>query len=444
MLGVGVDGPVGEPRTARRGTSDGSDDHRDPGDRVASSGPEPEDPVAEREAWAVLASVSGLGPIGLGALLTRYKRASAILREVAAPGGVERIARTPTQDRQPGQRHEPVGRDVAGALAEAVQHAGAIVGRIRSLGIEVLSLDDPRFPPPLAEVAFPPHVLFVRGSVDALLRAPAVAIVGTRRATGYGRTTAARVARALVGADMVVVSGLALGIDGAAHEATLRAGGTTVAVIGGGHAHLGPPAHLRLADAIVDAGGAIVSELAPDLPPSPGTFPRRNRIISGLSAATVVVEAPARSGALITASWAMEQGRGCFVVPGPLDAPASEGCLALLREFPAAAHIVAGMPQLIADIRLAAGLEAPGAVRTGGSRVAGDAAVARAALDALGPTERSVMEGLLAGHRTVDELVALIDAPVATVLAAVAMLERRGLATGVHGRYRPAGALLDG
>ena len=154
----------------------------------------------------------------------------------------------------------------------------------------------------------------------------------------------------MVAADATVVSGLAFGIDGAAHEATLRAGGTTVAVIGGGHATLGPSAHNRLAEAIIAAGGAVVSELAPDVAPSKGTFPRRNRIISGLTDATVVVEAPASSGALITASWALEQGRGCFLVPGPIDSRTSAGCLAFLREFAEVTNIVSGVPQLIADL----------------------------------------------------------------------------------------------
>jgi DNA processing protein len=430
MLGVGTGGPMGDGTPVEPGR----DDRQPPG--AASH--------AERDAWAVLTSVAGLGPVALGALLGRYRSASAILREASTPGGVQRLARTRNAERRAGQRHEPVGSDLAGAVADAVQRAPVILGRIRALGLEVVSLDDPRFPPALGEVAFPPHVLFVAGSVEAVRRTPAVAIVGTRHATGYGRTTAARIARTLVAADMVVVSGLALGIDGAAHEATLRAGGRTVAVIGGGHAHLGPPVHRRLADAIVASGGAIVSELAPDLRPTPGTFPRRNRIISGLSVATVVVEAPARSGALITASWAMEQGRGCFLVPGPLDAPASEGCLSLLREFPDLTRIVAGMPQLIADIRLTAGLDrAPAGVAAAAGPVAGGQAIARAALSALGPTERSIADGLLAGHRTVDELVALTDTPVATVLAAIGMLERRGLAVGIHGRYRPAGVLLD-
>ncbi len=134
--------------------------------------------------------------------------------------------------------------------------------------------------------------------------------------------------------------------------------------------------HSRLAASIIDAGGAVVSELAPDVEATRGTFPRRNRVISGLSDATVVVEAPARSGALITASWALEQGRDCFLVPGPLGAPASEGCLAFLREFPDGARIVAGIPQLIDDLGLADHLASPGVTPSAAATLAdvGDAA----------------------------------------------------------------------
>jgi DNA processing protein len=255
-------------------------------------------------------------------------------------------------------------------------------------------------------------------------------VVGTRRATSSGRDVAARIAQALVAADAVVVSGLAFGIDGAAHEATLRAGGTTVAVIGGGHATMGPSGHRRLGEAILAAGGAVVSELPPDAEPTRGTFPRRNRIISGLTDATVVVEAPARSGALITASWALEEGRGCYLVPGPLDSRASAGSLAFLREFPGLAHIVTGIPQLIADLGFG-----PGPV------VAGDA-VAAASVQDLGQTELRIASALLGGNATVDELVATTDLPIATVLAALTLLQRRGLAAGAHGRYRASGPLL--
>jgi DNA processing protein len=191
-----------------------------------------------------------------------------------------------------------------------------------------------------------------------------------------------------------------------------------------------PRVHRGLADRIVAAGGAIVSELAPDVGPTRGTFPRRNRVISGLADATVVVEAPARSGALITASWALEQGRECFIVPGPIDAPASAGCLAFLREFAGSARIVAGIPQLLDDLGLAAHLAEPG--------VPSDAA---ATLVEVGPAGSRIGRELVLGRATVDELVAVTGWPVASVLATLTLLERLGLAVGVHGRFRPAGAL---
>jgi DNA processing protein len=276
----------------------------------------------------------------------------------------------------------------------------------------------------------PPHVLYVLGDPSAMNARAAVAIVGTRRPTDSGRAIAARIAANLASAGASVVSGLAVGIDGAAHAAAVHAGGTTVAVIGSGHAVLHPQAHSRLAASIVAAGGAIVSELGPDVAPSKGTFPRRNRIISGLADATVVVEAPARSGALITASWALDQGRECFLVPGSIDAPASAGCLAFLREFPHDTRIVAGIPQLIDDLGLADHLTEPG--------VPSDAA---ATLADVGQAAGRLGRELLKGRSTVDELVAATGWPVASVLAGLTLLERRGLAIGVYGRFRPAGGL---
>jgi DNA processing protein len=382
----------------------------------------------ERDAWAVLASVHGLGPIGFAALLSCYGSAQEVLAVAAEPGGVDRLIATPNAEI--GRRERPILEAVAQAIAEAVQGADRIVGRLRELGLRVVTVEEPSYPARLGAIAMPPHVLYLHGPHAGLSRARAVAVVGTRRATGAGRSTAARIATALVAADATVVSGLAFGIDGAAHDATLRAGGTTVAVIGGGHASVGPAAHDRLADAIVAAGGAVVSELAPDVPPSTGTFPRRNRIISGLTDATVVVEAPASSGALITASWALEQGRGCFLVPGPIDSRTAAGCLAFLREFAEVTHIVAGVPQLIADLGYSDAMPA------------GRDALAAATSQDLGRTEAAVARSLVAGHATVDELVATTDLPVATVLAALTLLERRGLTSGAHGRYRPAGTLV--
>lgn len=385
--------------------------------------------AAERDAWTVLSAVHGLGPLGLAALLARYGTGRRILAAAGEPDAARHLAATPPVDPD-ARRHSAILPPVAEAIVGAVDAADMTLQRIRDLGLRVVTMEESAYPPRLAAVAMPPHVLYVMGDLGALDATRSVAIVGTRRATTPGRTVAGRIATALVAAGSAVVSGLAFGIDGAAHEATIRAGGVTIAVIGGGHAVLAPRAHARLAAAIVDAGGAVVSELAPDTGPSQGTFPRRNRIISGLSEATVVVEAPARSGALITASWALEQGRACFLVPGALDAPASAGCLAFLREWPEATRIVAGVPQLIADL---------GFSRPVGGR---PDALAGASVQDLGVTEGAIARSLASGLATVDELVAATDLPVATVLAALTLLERRGLATGIHGRYRPAGTLL--
>lgn len=394
------------------------------------------DPV-ERDAWAVLAAADGLGPVGLAALLAAFGTARAIVAAASEPDAARRLADTPRRDS--GDPRAPIPLGVAHAIVAAVAAGDATLARLRGLGIRVVAMVEPAYPSRLERIALPPPVLYVRGDPTSLDRSRAVAVVGTRRATTTGRSVAGRVAAALVASRATVVSGLAYGIDGAAHEATIRAGGTTVAVIGGGHAVAAPASHRRLADAIVAGGGAVVSEHPPDVIPSRGTFPRRNRIVSGLSDATVVVEAPARSGALITASWALEQGRRCFLVPGPMDAPSTEGSLAFLREWAGEARIVAGIPQLIADLGYAAA--DPGRDAGGEDGPARDA-LSTATASTLGRAEAAVADALVAGHATVDELVAVTDLPVAAVLATLTLLERRGLAAGTFGRYRPAGTLL--
>lgn len=415
MLGVGTIGPTaGEEATA---------------------GPRPHAaavPAAERDAWAVLAGVRGLGPVGFGNLLRRYGNGIAILREASSTGGIQRLAAGSGADGADGSG--PAGQGLSSAVAQAIaaaaQGAAQTLERIHEVGLNIVTVEDPAYPSRLAAIEMPPHVLYVLGDPAAMHGRAAVAIVGTRRATDSGRAIAARLASNLATLGVSVVSGLAVGIDGAAHAAAVHAHGTTVAVIGSGHGVLHPRAHSRLAASIVDAGGAIVSELGPDTEPSRGTFPRRNRIISGLADATVVVEAPARSGALITASWALEQGRECFIVPGPIDAPASAGCLAFLREFPGSARIVAGIPQLIDDLGLADHLAEPG-VSTGMAATLAD----------VGEAAGRLGRELVIGRSTVDELVAATGWPVGSVLAGLTLLERRGLAIGVYGRFRPAGGL---
>jgi DNA processing protein len=237
-----------------------------------------------------------------------------------------------------------------------------------------------------------------------------------------------------------VVSGLAVGIDGSAHAGALLAGGKTVAVLGSGHARLYPSAHEVLAREIVRTGGAVIAELPPEADPRPAGFPRRTRIFAGLAVATVVVEAGERSGALITASWAMEQGRSVFAVPGPLDRAQAVGCNRLLREHLGEARLVAGMDELVEDLGYATPLEVR---RRRRERSASSQPDAGAIVARLGPAEETVVRHLLRGPATADALVAGVDLAGATILAVLTRLEEEGLVAGAFGRYRLAGA-LDG
>lgn len=416
MLGVGRAGPLGREDGATEG-----------GGRAAPVGG-----IGERDAWVVLAGVTGVGPVSFGRLLEAFGGAARVLAAATEPSARSRLVAA-TCDRDGGS--PSLAPSAAGSLVAAAADPGPALAAVRRSGVSVVTLADDGYPGRLRRVDLPPPVLFVLGEAAALDRPHAVAIVGTRRPTALGRATAGRIAEAVGGLGATVVSGLAFGIDAAAHAGAVRIGSTTVAVIGGGHARLYPASHRDLARAIIRGGGAVVSEFAPDTVPTRGTFPRRNRIISGLSDATVVVEAGARSGALTTAAWALEQGRELYLVPGRLDDPAVAGCLAFLREAGPEARVVAGIPELLDDLGLVLGCGTACEVSTGPS---GAAAVV---LAALGPAERAVATVLAAGRGTVDEIVAGTDLAGATVLGVLTSLELRGLAVEVFGRYRAAGAL---
>lgn len=194
----------------------------------------------------------------------------------------------------------------------------------------VLALGDPGYPQALAHIPDPPLLLYITGRIDLLAR-PALAIVGSRNATQQGKANAAAFAAALSGAGVCVVSGLALGIDAAAHEGALRGPGSSIAVVGTGADLCYPARNRALAERIAHEG-CILSEYALGTPPISANFPRRNRIISGLSCGVLVVEAAAQSGSLITARVAAEQGREVFALPGSIHAPLAKGCHQLLRE----------------------------------------------------------------------------------------------------------------
>jgi DNA processing protein len=450
MLGVGHAGARGEWRAAAAEPVAGIASGREP-DTSPSPWPPPSaasrsrpatgTPTAgalsldEVDAWAVLVAVDGIGPVTLAALLGALGSGRAVLSTAAGPAGPRRLAEAVAA--RGGRLDARLGR----SIADAAQQAPALVARVRALGIEVLTIESADYPGRLRLLDLPPPVLFVRGDIAAVNPARSVAVVGTRRATERGRRIAGAIGGALSTAGAVVVSGLAIGIDGAAHAAAVACGGRTVAVLGSGHQRLYPRAHAHLADQIVARGGAVVSELAPDVGAVPGTFPRRNRVISGLADATVIVEARERSGALITASWTLEQGRECFVVPGPIDVEQSVGCNRLLRLYPGLARAVPGVAELLEDLGLV-GTAAPAGADSRslreGRAVGPDP---EAILAGRGAAEAAVARVLLPRAATLDELVDATGLAPATILAVLTRLEGDGLVVAALGRYGAGGAL---
>ncbi|HJZ56565.1 MAG TPA: DNA-processing protein DprA [Gemmataceae bacterium] len=288
-----------------------------------------------------LALVPGLGPKLTAAVLRTFGSADAALRATAG-----QLLEIPH-----------IGEKVAASLAAALRTVD-VEPELRLLeahGVRPVPLGFPGYPAPLAGLSNPPPLLYFRGELTEA-GAGAVAIVGSRSCTAYGKRVAEQIARGLVRAGLTVVSGLARGIDGAAHRGALDAGGRTVAVLAGGLSEIYPPEHADLAAEIAAGRGCLVSETPMTVAPQPGMFPARNRIISGLSRAVVVIEANAKSGALITARHALEQGREVFAVPGNVDSPASAGCLELLRH---GATLVRSADDVLDDLKGIATAEYP-------------------------------------------------------------------------------------
>lgn len=367
---------------------------------------------AEREAWIALASTPGVGEETFAALLAAFASAGDVLEAVRDGRLATWIA-----DRRAIDGRPPL---IAPALAELRATAAEPALRLRDiarLGLATVTSLDAEYPARLRDLDPPPAVINVLGRPDRLVHARLVAVVGTRRPTPAGRLLVTRLVHRLVECGVTVISGLAVGIDGSAHAATLEAGGRTVAVIGGGHLHPGGRAHARLRAEIIATGGAIVSEHHPDTKPRRGTFPRRNRIIAALGDATIVVEAPRRSGALITANRALELGRAVFVAPGRIGDWAMAGALALLRETPA--RPLVGLDELIEDLGYFADVERK-------APADGHATHLAPALAMLGETERSIARRLVAGPAGLDSLVVDTGLAPAVVSSAVTMLLMRG------------------
>ena len=293
-------------------------------------------------------------------------------------------------------------------------------------GVRLVLEEDSEYPPLLREIHDPPICLYVRGDSRALAGTErSVAVVGSRNCTGYGRRMAGRLAFEAGGFCWPVISGLARGIDTEAHEGTLRAGGCTVAVIGCGLSCIYPQENIPLAMRIGDSGGAVVSEFPMRCRADRRTFPMRNRIISGIAAGTIVVEAGLKSGSLITASQALEQNRTVFAVPGPADSFASQGCNALIRD---GAVLITCFRDVVDEF---SGL--PGLARTGSAppRAASPMPSRPVSLDGL---EKKLWELIRGGCTDMDALIAASGEDPACVSAAFLTLELKRLVRRMPGR----------
>ncbi len=345
-----------------------------------------------------LSLVSGVGPLLRKALLEHFGSSGAVLA-----AGKDEL-----------QRVDGIGPKIAARIVAARDEidAEAELRLAAEHGLAVLTEADADYPRPLRQIHDPPGVLFRRGQAqpqDEL----AVAIVGTRHATRYGLAQAERLAASLARTGFTVVSGLARGIDAAAHRGALSAGGRTIAVLASELLEIYPPEHEKLAEEVA-ASGYILSEAPPRMVPLSGAFPQRNRIISGLSVGTIVVEAPDRSGALITARHAYEQGREVFAVPGPVDSRVSRGCHALIRD---GAKLVETIDDVLAELGpLAENIE-----RDDGTLIT------RPAELTLNEIEQQVLAAIDGSPTSIDAIAASCGLAIHRVLSTISVLEMRHL-----------------
>jgi DNA processing protein len=330
--------------------------------------------LEERDAWLALGLIPEVGAAMFQRLVKGLGTARAVFE--ASMEGLERV---------PGVSHEAARAIVGFPWREALDRELRV---IETRGLGVLRLGDVGYPDSLAAIHCPPPIVYLRGAIRPEDRI-AVAIVGSRKASAYGAAMAERISADLAQRGVTIVSGLARGIDAAAHRGALEAGGRTIAALGCGLGVTYPPEHAELSDQVA-ANGAVLSEFPVFAPPKPDHFPRRNRIISGLALGVVVVEAGTESGALITANYALEQGREVFAVPGQATSRSSRGCHQLIK---AGAKLTEGWEDIWEEIESQVGQ--PSRVPMGPASVG----------PPLEPDELMVVEALEAGPLHMDDLI---------------------------------------
>lgn len=362
-------------------------------------------PAVEQRALIGLSLVPGVGPARVRALLARLGSASAVLS--ARP---DRLAAV-----------DGIGRQTARAIAafEDWAEVDRQLDRAAAIGARMVSLHAAEMPARLAQIYDPPPYLWVRGAFTAD-DARAVAIVGTRKVTDYGTRVATRFAAGLAEAGFTIVSGLAYGIDIAAHRAALDAGGRTVAVLGSGVDRIYPARHADVVRRVIEEGrGAVVSEFALGAAPDAPNFPRRNRIIAGLSEATLVAEARATGGAMLTAAMALEQNREVFAVPAPITS-ATQGTNRLIRQGYAA--LVTDVADVLDDLGLAP------------SEETGAESIASSVPDDLTAVEKALLDALTSEPRPLDLVCADARVDASQALVYLLQLEFRGLVRQLAGK----------
>ena len=351
-------------------------------------------------------------------------------------------------------------RQIALLAEKSTEQADRILGACSRLGLRLLTMQDADYPTRLRNIFEPPVLLYVKGNLPVIDEEVAIAMVGTRKATPYGVEAAEKIAYGLCRQGALVVSGAAAGIDSASHRGALRAGGKTVAVLGCGIDVVYPAENEWLYRDIA-ASGALVSEYPPGSAAEAWHFPARNRIISGLSLGTIVVEAPEKSGALITAGTALEQGRDVFAVPGPIDAPMSRGCNRLVADGAAALitdswdvlrEYEAMYPHKILGERVELPRTLGYQAREEQARAKKEEAAETPALPKLdlakndaGLTDDqiTILRALKGGAMQVDDIIEQTDLPTRRVLSALTMLELEGFVEQGGGKHFSLQVILE-
>ncbi len=357
------------------------------------------------EACIVLNMLPTVGPVRLRKLLEVFKEPQQIL--AAKRSDLRKV--------------EGIGNEVAEQISnwESTVDLAAELGRVRELGAAVITQGSPSYPKSLREIHAPPIVLYVWGELEERDH-HAIGIIGARRTTHYGMESAKKLAYQLAYAGLTVISGLARGIDTAAHQGALAAKGRTIAVMGSGLARLYPPENAALAEKIRSGNGAIVSEFSMEIEPDRQTFPMRNRIISGWSHGILVVEAGLNSGALITAAQALEQGRSVYAVPGHINAPSAMGSNRLIQQ---GAKLVMDASDILDDLQilLPETKPLPGA--------------ASRQLPPLSEEERRVYDAIDTSETPIDDIAAKAALPSAVVSSTLLQLELKRLVKQLPGKY---------